>query len=42
VIQPADALLFIVPQDRPLAIAAQVAPTDIDVLTIGQEVAARF
>ncbi|AGI70418.1 type I secretion system membrane fusion protein [Octadecabacter arcticus 238] len=42
VIQPADPLLFIVPQDRPLVIAAQVAPTDIDVLTIGQEVAVRF
>jgi hypothetical protein len=42
VIPPADALLFIVPQDRPLAIAAQVTPTDIDLLTIGQEVAARF
>lgn len=42
VIQPADALLYIVPQDRPLVIAAQVAPTDIDVLTIGQEVAVRF
>jgi HlyD family type I secretion membrane fusion protein len=42
VIQPADALLFIVPQDRPLVIAAQVAPTDIDMLTIGQEVAVRF
>ena len=42
VIRPADPLLFIVPQDRPLVIAAQVAPTDIDVLTIGQEVALRF
>ena len=42
VIQPADAQLFIVPQDRPLAIAAQVPPTDIDLLTIEQEVAARF
>lgn len=42
VIQPADSLLYIVPQDRPLVIATQVAPTDIDVLTIGQEVAVRF
>jgi HlyD family secretion protein len=42
VIRPADPLLFIVPQDRPLVIATQVAPTDIDVLTIGQEVSVRF
>lgn len=42
VIRPADPLLFIVPQDRPLVIATQVAPTDIDVLTIGQDVSVRF
>lgn len=42
VIRPADPLLFIVPQDRPLVITAQVAPTDVDVLTIGQEVSLRF
>lgn len=42
VIRPADPLLFIVPQDRPLVITAQVAPTDIDALTIGQEVSLRF
>lgn len=42
VIRPADPLLYIVPQDRPLVIATQVAPTDIDVLTIGQEVSVRF
>ncbi|MGJ8609851.1 MAG: HlyD family type I secretion periplasmic adaptor subunit [Octadecabacter sp.] len=42
VIRPADALLFIIPQDRPLVIATQVSPTDIDVLTIGQDVAVRF
>lgn len=42
VIRPADPLMFIVPQDRPLVIATQVAPTDIDVLTIGQEVSVRF
>ncbi|MBU2992544.1 HlyD family type I secretion periplasmic adaptor subunit [Octadecabacter sp. 1_MG-2023] len=42
VIQPADPLMFIVPQDRPLVIATQVAPTDVDVLTIGQEVSVRF
>ena len=42
VIRPADALLFIVPQDRPLVIATQVVPTDIDVLNIGQDVSVRF
>ena len=42
VIRPADPLLFIVPQDRQLVITAQVAPTDVDVLTIGQEVSLRF
>lgn len=42
VIRPADQLLFIFPQDRPLVIAAQVSPTDIDVLTIGQDVSVRF
>lgn len=42
VIQPADPLMFIVPQDRPLVIAAQVSPTDVDVLTIGQDVSLRL
>ena len=38
VIRPADPVLYLVPQDRPLVIAAQVAPTDIDQLFTGQEV----
>ena len=42
VVSPADPLLFIVPQDRPLVIATQVSPNDVDVLTIGQEVSLRF
>ena len=42
VIRPADPVLYLVPQDRPLVIAAQVAPTDIDQLFIGQEVTLRF
>ena len=42
VIRAADPLLYIVPQDRPLVIATQVSPTDIDALTIGQEVSVRF
>ena len=42
VIRPADPLLFIVPQDRPLVIATQVAPTDVDALSLGQDVSLRF
>lgn len=42
VIRPADPLLFIVPQDRPLVITTRVAPTDIDALSIGQDVGVRF
>lgn len=42
VIRAADPLLFIVPQDRPLVIATRVAPTDIDALSLGQDVSVRF
>ncbi|AKS45758.1 type I secretion membrane fusion protein, HlyD family [Octadecabacter temperatus] len=42
VVSPADPLLYIVPQDRPLVIATQVSPNDVDVLTIGQQVSLRF
>lgn len=42
VIRAADPLLYIIPQDRPLVIATQVAPTDIDTVSIGQDVALRF
>ncbi|MBY6136055.1 HlyD family type I secretion periplasmic adaptor subunit [Leisingera sp. XS_AS12] len=42
VIRPADPVLYLVPQDRPLVIAAQVAPTDIDQLYTGQQVTLRF
>ena len=42
VIRPADPLLFIVPQDRPLVITARVEPTDIDQVGLGQEVILRF
>ncbi|WP_147126774.1 HlyD family type I secretion periplasmic adaptor subunit [Shimia ponticola] len=42
VIRPADPLLFIVPQDRPLIITARVEPTDIDQVGVGQEVSLRF
>ncbi|MEP1328080.1 HlyD family type I secretion periplasmic adaptor subunit [Pseudophaeobacter sp.] len=42
VIRPADPVLYLVPQDRPLVIAAQVAPTDIDQIFVGQDVTLRF
>ena len=42
VIRPADPVLFIVPQDRPLIINARVEPIHIDKLSIGQEVNLRF
>ena len=42
VLRAAEPVLYLVPQDRPLVIAAQVAPTDIDQLFIGQEVTLRF
>ena len=42
VLRPADPVLFIVPQDRPLVITAQVPITDIDLLHLGQDVILRF
>lgn len=42
VIRPADPLLFLVPQDRPLVIAAQVNPTNVDEISVGQEVNLRL
>lgn len=42
VVQPAEPVLYIVPQDRPLVIAAQVAVTDVDAISLGQEVSVRF
>ncbi len=42
VISPAQPLLFLVPQDRPLVIAAQVDPIHIDMVYVGQEVTLRF
>jgi HlyD family secretion protein len=37
VVRPADPLLYIVPQDRPLVISAQVPPIHIDQVHVGQE-----
>jgi len=42
VIRPADPVLFLIPQDRPLVIAAQVEPVHIDQVFPGQEVTLRF
>ncbi|CUH78416.1 HlyD family type I secretion periplasmic adaptor subunit [Tropicibacter naphthalenivorans] len=42
VIRPADPVLYLVPQDRPLVIAAQVEPIHIDKLFVNQEVSLRF
>ncbi len=42
VIKPADPVMYLVPQDRPLVITTQVQTRDIDHLFIGQEVALRF
>ncbi|MFD1509207.1 HlyD family type I secretion periplasmic adaptor subunit [Lacimonas salitolerans] len=42
VVRPADPVMYIVPQDRPLVIAARVDPTNIDQISVGQEVSLRF
>ncbi len=42
VIRSADPVLYLVPQDRPLVIAAKVQPTNIDQVFIGQDVTLRF
>ena len=42
VIRPAEPLLYVVPQDRPLIINAQIDPIHIDKLFVGQEVLLRF
>jgi len=42
VIRPADPLLFIIPQDRPLIITTRIQPTNIDQVYPGQEVSLRF
>lgn len=42
VIRAADPVMFLVPQDRPLVIAAQVQLTDVDQIYVGQEATMRF
>lgn len=38
VVRPADPLLYIIPQDRPLVIEVQIPPIHIDEVRVGQEV----
>ncbi len=42
VVRPADPLLFLVPQDRPLVIEARVDPVDVNKVHAQQEVVLRF
>ncbi|MDQ7070719.1 MAG: HlyD family type I secretion periplasmic adaptor subunit [Rhodobacterales bacterium] len=42
VVRPADTVLYLVPQDRPLVIAAQIEAIHVDKVVIGQEVTLRF
>ena len=42
VIRAAEPVLYLVPQDRPLVIATQVQPSNIDSVFVGQDVAIRF
>lgn len=42
VIRPAEPLLFLIPQDRPLVIAARVDPIHIDQVFVTQDVSLRF
>lgn len=42
VVQPGQAIMYIIPQDQPLVVAARVEPIDIDQVRLGQEAALRF
>ncbi len=42
VIRPAEPVLYLVPQDRPLVIGAQISRINIDEVHIGQPVVLRF
>ena len=42
VIKPADPVLFLVPQDRPLVLSTQVSPLHIDQIYVGQDATLRF
>lgn len=36
VLRPADPILYVIPQDRPLIVSARIAPIHIDEVTVGQ------
>jgi HlyD family type I secretion membrane fusion protein len=42
VIRAAEAVMYLIPQDRPLIIAAQLSPINIDELFVSQDVTLRF
>ncbi len=42
VLRPADPVLYLIPQDRPLVIVAQISPLHVDEVHIGQEVNVTF
>jgi len=42
VIRPADPIMFLIPQDRPLVVGARIAPINIDEVHPGQQVVLRF
>lgn len=42
VLRPADPVLYLIPQDRPLVIASQVSPLNIDEVFAGQEARVHF
>lgn len=42
VIRAAEPVLFLIPQDRPLVVTAQIAPIHVDEIRIGQSVTLRF
>lgn len=42
VVQPAEALMFVIPQDQPLVVSARVEAIHIDQVHVGQEATLRF
>ncbi len=42
VLRPADPVLYLIPQDRPLVIVAQVSPIHVDEIRVGQDVKLLF
>jgi HlyD family secretion protein len=42
VIRPADPLMYLIPQDRPLVIVAQISPIHVDEVRVGQDVKLLF